>query len=108
MSDPDLPKKLISSLLNEDPGFLDIVQDFVNSLDQRIQELRAAHEALDWDTMTMLAHRLKGAGGSYGYPDLSALGKEMEQHFQNHVATHFSAWISQLSELTAAAKAGLP
>jgi HPt (histidine-containing phosphotransfer) domain-containing protein len=102
------PAKLVSALLADDPDLYDIVAAFVDGLAGRITELRQAYDRLDWDQLTILAHRLKGAGGSYGYPDLSTLGATMERSFRTQSADHFSTWIKQLEELSAAACAGLP
>lgn len=98
---------LVSHLLAEDEGLRDIVEEFVTGLSDRMAELRTAHEQLDWEMLRTLAHRLKGAGGSYGYPDLSELGKRMEDNFKAQRADDFVAWIQQFERLTAAASAGL-
>ena len=98
---------LVSQLLAEDEGLRDIVEEFVSGLTERMAELRAAHEKLDWELLRTLAHRLKGAGGSYGYPDLSELGMRMEDNFKAQRADDFVAWIKQFESLTAAASAGL-
>ncbi len=100
-------KPLVSQLLAEDEGLRDIVEEFVAGLTERMAELRTAHEQLDWEMLRTLAHRLKGAGGSYGYPQLSELGKRMEDHFKARRADDFVAWIKQFEHLTAAASAGL-
>ena len=101
------PDKLISDLLQDDPDLIDIVEEFVEGLDGRIDELQAAFRTQDWEMMTTLAHRLKGAGGSYGYPDISSLGATMEHEFKAHSASDFDAWMNQLGALTRAAQAGL-
>ena len=102
-----VPDKLISDLLADDPDMIDLVEEFVEALPSRIEELKQAYERLDWDQMATLAHQLKGAGGSYGYPPLSSLGATMEQAFKQHSAEQFADWLAQLEKLVAAAKAGL-
>jgi len=84
-----------------------LVEQFVGTLPERIAELRSACDRLDWEQLTLLAHRLKGAGGSYGYPDISRLAKIMEDSFRLHSADGFATWIGQLEQLSAAARAGL-
>lgn len=107
-SDPaNCPQKLVSGLLLEDPDLRDIVAEFVDGLTERIAELKQAYERLDWELLTSLAHQLKGAGGSYGYPDLSDLGATMEQHFRAGSAGSFTYWLQELEQLTTAARAGL-
>ena len=99
--------RLVSQLLTDDPGLRDIVQEFVENLATRVDDLKRAHAALDWEMLTTLAHRLKGAAGSYGYPDISKLCAEMERQFQAHQADQFARWITNLADFTTAARAGL-
>ncbi len=99
--------RLVSQLLTDDPGLRDIVQEFVEGLVVRLDELRLAHEKLDWESLTTLAHRLKGAAGSYGYPQISKLCAEMEHQFAAHQGDKFTEWIANLGHLTTAARAGL-
>jgi HPt (histidine-containing phosphotransfer) domain-containing protein len=110
VSAPDpaaVQNKIVSELLLDDPEMYDLVEEFVNSLADRATELRQAYEQLDWDYLTTLAHQLKGAGGSYGYAELSELCATMETAFRTHSADEFAAWITQLERLIAAANAGL-
>jgi HPt (histidine-containing phosphotransfer) domain-containing protein len=102
-----LPGTLTSDLLRDDPEMHDLVQEFIDGLPGRIADLRQAQGRLDWDVLAKLAHQLKGAGGSYGYPDLSRLGAQMEEHFRAHSIGSFSHWMEQLEHLTGAARAGL-
>jgi len=99
--------KLVSELLCEDPDLHDIVEEFVDGLSDRIVHLKLAFDELDWSQLRTLAHRLKGAGGSYGYPDISQLAAQMEQDFKTHRTGDFDTQIHQLESLTAAAHAGL-
>jgi HPt (histidine-containing phosphotransfer) domain-containing protein len=98
---------LTSALLADDPDLREIVEEFVESLHSRIQEFETAYESRDWSTLVMLAHRLKGAGGSYGYPALSALAGLMEAAFKCGSAEPYGEWMRTLRELTARARAGL-
>ncbi len=101
------PSHLISSLVEEDPGMRDLVADFLDGLAQRAVDLRDAHAQADWQQLLTLAHQIKGAGGSYGYPRISALGATMETAFKQQSAGEFDAWIAEFEQLVAAATAGL-
>jgi HPt (histidine-containing phosphotransfer) domain-containing protein len=102
-----VPDILRSALLREDPGLADIVEEFVAGLPGRIAELRTAHASHDWQHLKTLAHRLKGAGGSYGYPQISALGAAMECAIRTRHVEEFAHCAQQLERLAAAARAGL-
>lgn len=98
---------LTSQLLQDDGDLRDIVEEFIDGLPKQLVELREAYACLDWQTMRTLAHRLKGAGGSYGYPQLSEAGATMETAFKEHEAEDFAAWTKRVDDLIHAAKAGL-
>ncbi|MCA9245166.1 MAG: Hpt domain-containing protein [Phycisphaerales bacterium] len=102
-----MPETLISQLVEEDPSMKDLVEDFVAGLPDTIANLRSAAEALNWEELRMLAHRLKGSGGSYGYPQISEVAALMEQHFRKQTVDDFADCARQLDELVAAARAGL-
>lgn len=99
--------KLVSHLVQEDPDLREVVEEFVTGLEERLHELQEAYTKLDWELLATLAHRLKGAGGSYGYPDISQLCAQMEAGFRAHEADAFQDWYTQLDSLFAAARAGL-
>ena len=100
-------ERLISQLLLEDEDLRDIVEEFVGALENRLAELETAHAKQDWDQMVMLAHRLKGAAGSYGYPDMSQVCATMEDQFRDQQAENFETWMKQLHGMTIAAQEGL-
>lgn len=105
--EPSKTRCLISQLLLEDGNLRDIVEEFVAGLSVRISEIRKAHEQLDWDRLTLLAHQLKGAAGSYGYPDISQLCAELETRCRRHQADEFARQIAELNALARAAREGL-
>ncbi len=106
-NDPTPPAKLISQLLQEDADLRDIVEEFVAGLGARLSELREAHAKLDFAMLSTLAHRLKGAAGSYGYPDISRVCADMEPKFRAHQADDFSSFLAALRNYAQAAKSGL-
>ncbi len=102
-----MPPKLLSQLLREDASLRDLVGEFVRALPERLAELKQAYADLDWDLLATLAHRLKGAGAAYGYPDLSEVAARMEQAFRGREVGEFEGWTRQLEELVAAVQAGI-
>lgn len=104
---PEIPRKLFSDLLADDPEMRELVVEFVDDLSDRLAKLQQAYEELDWELLTKLAHQLKGAAGSYGYSTLSQLAATMEEHFRTHSADRFKHWMEQLEAFADAARAGL-
>lgn len=102
------PRLLVSQLLAEDAELLDIVAEFVGGLPKRISEMKEAYDRLDWDSLVMFAHRLKGAGGSYGYPDIGRVAARLEADFRVHRGDQFVDSMAELAQLSEAAAAALP
>lgn len=98
---------LRSQLLADEPSMRDLVEEFVTNLSSRASELRAAYGRLEWERLRTLAHQLKGAGGSFGYPDITRLGATMETAFRKQEASQFRAWMEELAGLIEGARAGL-
>jgi len=67
------------SQLAEDPGLTEIIELFVAELSDRVNAMRQAMIAGDLPLVGRLAHQLKGAGGSHGFPHLSTLAREVER-----------------------------
>lgn len=105
--DENTPHRIVSQLIEEDPELRDVVEEFVDGLADRLAELKVAFEQMDYDLLATLAHRLKGAGGSYGYPELSDVCAKMEQEFRAHDSGNFDDWLKKLSQLQAGAVEGL-
>ncbi len=102
-----VPDVLKSTLVQEDPDMREIVLEFVDSLRERITDLRAAYSADDWARLCALAHQLKGAGGSYGYEAITGVAARMEKDFALQRGQAFDAYVKQLEALVSAARAGL-
>jgi len=80
MSQTTTSDPIISTLVQQDPSFSDLVEQFIAGLDGRIQAMRQAVEDSELDVLKVLAHQLKGAGGGYGYPILSEAAASLQRH----------------------------
>jgi PAS domain S-box-containing protein len=76
----DFPTKgeVMVSLFSDDPEMAMILGEFVGRLNGQIVAMRQAYADDRQEELQRLAHRLKGAGGSYGYPLLSDASKKLE------------------------------
>lgn len=102
-----VPDRLVSSLIREDPDLRDLVEEFVQALPERLRELHEAFAATDWTRCQTLAHRLKGAGGSYGYPVLSDVARLLEERFKAASAEDVTTYFAYLERVLVAARAAL-
>ena len=70
----------------DDPDYAGLLQEFAADIPGRVIELRQAFDAGDFETLRTLAHRLKGAGGGYGYSELTNIARELEHACKSNVA----------------------
>ncbi len=62
-----------------DPDLADLIPGF---LDNRWKDIAAMQEALgrgDFETVRILGHSMKGAGGGYGFDAITEIGAALEQ-----------------------------
>ncbi len=76
LQDPLPP--IYSQLPLEDEDFRVIVEEFIVRLNGKMQQMRDCFEAGNWPELKQLAHWLKGAGGSAGFPALTTIAAELE------------------------------
>ena len=68
----------IVSQFIDDPDMAQIIQGFVGRLADQLDAMRQALAGGRHEELRRLAHQLKGAGGSYGYPSLTEACKVLE------------------------------
>lgn len=89
--------RIVSELVQSDPSYAELVEDFIAGLDGRIQELNKALIAGQFDTIKTLAHQLKGSGGGHGYPALTQVAAGLEQQA---VAQQIESCKQSIGEIT--------
>ncbi len=102
-----VPAYLPSQLLALDADMRELVVEFIAELPKRLDDLREAHRTLDWRRMQSIAHGLKGAGGSYGYPLLSHAFASLEEAFREQRDDNFNACVRRIESIIASARAAL-
>jgi HPt (histidine-containing phosphotransfer) domain-containing protein len=93
-TDPATP--IASDLVDDDESFAEIVEQFVQGLQKRVDELVGAVQSSDHEQLRALAHRLKGSAGGYGYPVLTQKASELEEHAREQ---NLDAAMKDLAEL---------
>lgn len=81
MSQSTADTPIYSAFADED-DLGELIALFVDEIPLRIESLlEAAHDA-DWEGVRRLAHQLKGAGGSYGFQDVTEVAARLERTCQ--------------------------
>ncbi len=68
----------IYSTLGDDPDLQDIVEMFVEEMPERTQSFVDCLNSGNWEGLRRVAHQLKGAAGSYGFPPISEAAAKVE------------------------------
>ena len=98
---------LTSSLLTEDPGFVDLINRFVQCLPEMAQDIRRACEQRDVEALKFSTHTLKGACGNYGYEALFELTQDLESEIWTQDFDAIASLLDRLDGLIARAERGL-
>lgn len=79
MPSTDKPTRTpLCSELAGDPDMLEVLREYADALVERCLELERLLAGKQWDAARRLAHQTKGAGGMYGYPELSEIAGLLE------------------------------
>jgi HPt (histidine-containing phosphotransfer) domain-containing protein len=73
-----------------DMELTELKKEFLQEAEAKVVDIRARMEGVDGsppsediEKMIDLAHQLKGAGGSYGYSDISRYAADLEDHLES-------------------------
>jgi diguanylate cyclase (GGDEF)-like protein len=92
-----------------DPTLLELQREYLASLPDRLNELRAAIVALREGapeaagSLRARLHRLAGSGGSFGFTELSAIAREGERWLAAHSASSGTSGLESIVERLGAA-----
>jgi CheY-like chemotaxis protein len=74
---PASDSEAVRSQYADDPDLAEVLARFVAGLPAQVEAMSRAAKAGRHEELQRLAHRLKGAGGSYGYPLLTETAREL-------------------------------
>jgi signal transduction histidine kinase/HPt (histidine-containing phosphotransfer) domain-containing protein len=78
-----------------------LLPKFFANRERDVVTLREALAGEDFETIARLGHNMRGNGVSYGFPEVSAIGKRIERAGQRRNARAASAQIAKLEECVA-------
>jgi PAS domain S-box-containing protein len=94
------------SLYADDPDVSAILDQFVAGLAPQVADMRLALDEQRWEDLQRFAHRLKGAGGCYGYPALTDACKTLEDAAKAHELDAARAAVDLVAALCRAVEDG--
>lgn len=75
-----------------------LINGFVNRLPQTVNEITRAYRQKKWQDLLTSVHRLKGAGGAFGYPELSDISKKIMEKVKEHNDGGLQELVDMLNE----------
>lgn len=69
----------VRSEFADDPDMMELVEEFIQEMPGRIEKIQSCLAEQSMDELKVLAHQLKGAGGGYGFPDVTDKARQLEQ-----------------------------
>jgi HPt (histidine-containing phosphotransfer) domain-containing protein len=69
----------IYSTFGDDPELAEIIEIFVDEFPARIETMQSSFDRAAWDDLKRVAHQLKGAAGSYGFPAITDASGRLEK-----------------------------
>ncbi len=84
--------------IKADPDLIDLIPGY---LDKRRDDIGAIKNLLadgNFEEIRVLAHRMKGSGGSYGFDRITEIGAAMEIAAKDQAKDRISQELEQLSE----------
>ena len=85
-------------IITVDAQIATLVPRFLANRAADVGKIRTALARADFETVRVAAHGMKGAGGGYGFPEISRLGAAMEEGAWRRDAAAISALVASLEE----------
>ena len=81
-----------------DPDYLDLIPFFLESRHKEIGSIRQCIANSDMKEAQRLGHGMKGAGGGYGFPEISRIGMSIEEAAKEGNAGEIENALEMLAE----------
>lgn len=91
--------KLKSTLPVEIPEFRAIVEQFADGLPRLLGEMRSAWDSRNFSELRELAHKLKGTGGTVGFPDFTEPSERLQSLAECSTEEGIDPVLQELEEL---------
>jgi CheY-like chemotaxis protein/HPt (histidine-containing phosphotransfer) domain-containing protein len=90
---------LVSKLPTDDPEFREIIEEFIERLHAKLDEMRSAASQEDWRSLGQLTHWLKGSAGTAGFMELTRPAIALEAAIEKADRSAIAALLDDIAEL---------
>ena len=84
-------------LVRANPKFADLIPVFLQNCRQNVIAMLDALDRGDFETVEILGHGMRGAGGSYGFQAITDIGAALEQAAESADTDASRKWVGELS-----------
>jgi CBS domain-containing protein/HPt (histidine-containing phosphotransfer) domain-containing protein len=96
------------SSLGADPELAELVELFVQEMAARIGDIQGQAADRQWAQLARTVHQIKGAGGSYGFPEISVVAARLEAAVREGQEDRILREVDDLTSLCRRARSGAP
>jgi signal transduction histidine kinase/DNA-binding response OmpR family regulator len=100
-ANPDSSAPIYSTLPMDDAEFREIVEEFIERLHQKVAAMKGALQNGQAEELRQLAHWIKGAGGTAGFPMFTEPAKGLEHAARQNEMTEAGRQIDVIARITA-------
>jgi len=84
-------------VVNVDSDIEDLIPGFLENRQQDVKSIYDALEKEDYETIRILGHSMKGAGGGYGFDEITDIGRSIEESAEGKNQEEVKKWVINLS-----------
>lgn len=97
VTDSDIePKK--KTIVKVNPDFKEFIPEFFEDVRNDIKSMKAALQKGEYETVRKTAHKIKGAGGGYGFDAVTDSGRSIEKAAKERNQDETLKWLDELSD----------
>lgn len=85
-------------VIHADPEIADLIPKFLDNRQKDIDMIESALEKNDFETIRILGHSMKGAGGGYGFDGVTEIGKNLEEAAKEADSNKIRNGVHELAE----------
>ena len=87
-------KKIVVDI---DSDIEDLIPGFLENRQEDVKSIYDALEKEDYETIRILGHSMKGAGGGYGFDEITDIGRSIEESAEGKNPEEVKKWVINLS-----------
>ncbi len=84
-------------VVNVDSDIEDLIPGFLENRQEDVKSIYDALEKEDYETIRILGHSMKGAGGGYGFEEITDIGRSIEESAEGKNQEEVKKWVINLS-----------